>query len=79
MRVATSIPILLFVSWAGVVTADAQGTSLCAGNPNALGLARTVEVDTTGGPGLRAFYCPMEPVIHDQEPHDPYDNTCCDA
>ena len=40
------------MSWAGVVTADAQGTSLCAGNPNALGLARTVEVDTTGGPGF---------------------------
>jgi peptidoglycan/xylan/chitin deacetylase (PgdA/CDA1 family) len=24
----------------------------CAGNPNALGIARTVEIDTTGGPGF---------------------------
>jgi peptidoglycan-N-acetylglucosamine deacetylase len=52
VRIATSIPILLFVSWAGVVTADAQGTIPCSANPNALGLARTVEVDTTGGPGF---------------------------
>jgi peptidoglycan-N-acetylglucosamine deacetylase len=52
MRIARSIPILLFVSWAGVVTAHAQGTRPCSGNPDALGLARTVEVDTTGGPGF---------------------------
>ena len=24
----------------------------CPGNPNALGVARTVEIDTTGGPGF---------------------------
>jgi len=34
-----------------VAAQQAQPTS-CAGNPNALGLARTVEVDTTGGPGF---------------------------
>ena len=39
-------------SRAGVFTVDAQATNPCAGNPNALGLARTVEVDTMGGPGL---------------------------
>jgi peptidoglycan/xylan/chitin deacetylase (PgdA/CDA1 family) len=32
-------------------TASAQGVGSCA-NPNALGLARTVEIDTTGGPGF---------------------------
>src|SRR5215510_14128554 len=31
--------------------AAAQGTA-CPGNPNALGVARTVEIDTTGGPGF---------------------------
>ena len=52
MRTATLTAILLFLSCAGLVPASAQGTSPCAGNPNALGLARTVEVDTTGGPGF---------------------------
>jgi len=31
--------------------APSAGAS-CAGNPNALGVARTVEIDTTGGPGF---------------------------
>jgi peptidoglycan/xylan/chitin deacetylase (PgdA/CDA1 family) len=31
--------------------AAASGTS-CPGNPNALGVARTLEIDTTGGPGF---------------------------
>jgi peptidoglycan/xylan/chitin deacetylase (PgdA/CDA1 family) len=30
----------------------AAPTSACSGNPNALGVARTVEIDTTGGPGF---------------------------
>jgi peptidoglycan/xylan/chitin deacetylase (PgdA/CDA1 family) len=30
----------------------AATTTTCAGNPNALGLSRVVEVDTTGGPGF---------------------------
>lgn len=36
-------------------TASAQSTpaaGACPGNPNALGVARTVEIDTTGGPGF---------------------------
>jgi peptidoglycan/xylan/chitin deacetylase (PgdA/CDA1 family) len=32
--------------------APAAPTQACAGNPNALGLSRVVEVDTTGGPGF---------------------------
>jgi peptidoglycan/xylan/chitin deacetylase (PgdA/CDA1 family) len=41
-----------------VVTADAPtlapvaAISSCAGNPNALGISRVVEIDTTGGPGF---------------------------
>ena len=43
---------------AAVVTADAPtlapvaAVSSCAGNPNALGISRLVEIDTTGGPGF---------------------------
>jgi peptidoglycan/xylan/chitin deacetylase (PgdA/CDA1 family) len=33
-------------------TADARGRASCPGNPNALGIARVVEIDTTGGPGF---------------------------
>jgi len=40
MAVATSL---------AATSALAQG---CPGNPNALGIARTVEIDTTGGPGF---------------------------
>jgi peptidoglycan/xylan/chitin deacetylase (PgdA/CDA1 family) len=36
---------------AGVAWAQDRSAS-CAGNPNALGTARVVEVDTTGGPGF---------------------------
>jgi peptidoglycan/xylan/chitin deacetylase (PgdA/CDA1 family) len=32
--------------------ASAPATSSCPGNPNALGVSRTVEIDTTGGPGF---------------------------
>jgi peptidoglycan/xylan/chitin deacetylase (PgdA/CDA1 family) len=32
----------------------APAAASCAGNPDALGVARTVEVDTTGGPGFGA-------------------------
>ena len=43
---------------AAVMTADAPtlapvaAVSSCAGNPNALGISRVVEIDTTGGPGF---------------------------
>ena len=32
--------------------APSSSGASCAGNPNALGVARTVEIDTTGGPGF---------------------------
>jgi peptidoglycan/xylan/chitin deacetylase (PgdA/CDA1 family) len=54
MRFGTVIAASLLACLASIGSAAAQGTqsSACAGNPNALGLARTVEVDTTGGPGF---------------------------
>src|SRR6476659_7947337 len=51
MRIAVSTAALLLASLLGVVTAQAQGVVQCP-NPNALGIARTVEIDTTGGPGF---------------------------
>jgi peptidoglycan/xylan/chitin deacetylase (PgdA/CDA1 family) len=50
MRLGTTIS-ALFVACAALI-APAAGQSPCPANPNALGLARTVEVDTTGGPGF---------------------------
>jgi hypothetical protein len=32
--------------------APAEAVSSCPGNPNALGISRVVEIDTTGGPGF---------------------------
>jgi peptidoglycan/xylan/chitin deacetylase (PgdA/CDA1 family) len=34
------------------VPAPARAAASCPGNPNALGVARTVEIDTSGGPGF---------------------------
>jgi peptidoglycan-N-acetylglucosamine deacetylase len=50
MRIWAAVAASLVVGMAGASAALAQGTQ-CA-NPNALGIARTVEVDTTGGPGF---------------------------
>jgi len=52
MRWGTAVTLSCIALAASVAPALAQGTSPCANNPNALGLARTVEVDTTGGPGF---------------------------
>lgn len=50
MRLRTAITVSCLAFAASATPALAQATA-CA-NPNALGLARTVEVDTTGGPGF---------------------------
>ncbi len=51
MRLGASIAALFFASWMSLQPAQTQGVAQCP-NPNALGIARTVEVDTTGGPGF---------------------------
>ena len=52
------------------VLAGTAAHASCPGNPNALGLSRTVEIDTTGGPGfgfeqyrLHDFLMPKEVVL----------------
>ena len=53
MRRAVAFVFAMSVSVAAVGAAMAQDAAgSCAGNPNALGTARTVEIDTTGGPGF---------------------------
>jgi peptidoglycan/xylan/chitin deacetylase (PgdA/CDA1 family) len=49
MRLATSACAIALAIFAVPTTALAQA---CPGNPNALGIARTVEIDTSGGPGF---------------------------
>jgi peptidoglycan/xylan/chitin deacetylase (PgdA/CDA1 family) len=49
MRIGAAAAGLLIVWSTGAGTASAQGT--CP-NPNALGVTRTVQIDTTGGPGF---------------------------
>jgi peptidoglycan-N-acetylglucosamine deacetylase len=51
MRLRTAVTALILGCAVWIAPAFAQAPGTCA-NPNALGLARTVEVDTTGGPGF---------------------------
>jgi peptidoglycan/xylan/chitin deacetylase (PgdA/CDA1 family) len=51
MRVSVAFVFAMSVSVAASGAALAQDAT-CAGNPNALGTSRTVEIDTTGGPGF---------------------------
>jgi len=45
----------------------AAPSSSCAGNPNALGVARTVEIDTTGGPGFGFEHFKMHDFLRANE------------
>jgi peptidoglycan/xylan/chitin deacetylase (PgdA/CDA1 family) len=45
----------------------APGPAGCAGNPNALGVARTVEIDTTGGPGFGFEHFKAYDFLRDHE------------
>jgi peptidoglycan-N-acetylglucosamine deacetylase len=52
MRWGAAITLSCVALAASAAQALAQAPNPCANDPNALGLARTVEVDTTGGPGF---------------------------
>jgi peptidoglycan-N-acetylglucosamine deacetylase len=49
---AVAASFVAFVTFIAPVSAQGTPPAACTGNANALGLARTVEVDTTGGPGF---------------------------
>jgi peptidoglycan/xylan/chitin deacetylase (PgdA/CDA1 family) len=52
MRVSVALAFAVSVSISAGGAALAQDAASCPGNPNALGTSRTVEIDTTGGPGF---------------------------
>jgi peptidoglycan-N-acetylglucosamine deacetylase len=54
MRLKAPVAAWLVVYLATILPVAAQSVQpvQCTGNPNVLGLARTVEIDTTGGPGF---------------------------
>lgn len=52
MRVETLHAVVLAAALAGLAPAAAQAQTPCPGNPNALGVSRTVQIDTTDGPGF---------------------------
>jgi peptidoglycan/xylan/chitin deacetylase (PgdA/CDA1 family) len=52
---------------AAVPPPAAAPTSACPGNPNALGVARVVEIDTTGGPGFGWEHFKMHDFLRNGE------------
>jgi peptidoglycan/xylan/chitin deacetylase (PgdA/CDA1 family) len=52
MRVSVALAFAVSVSISAGGAALAQVAASCPGTPNALGTSRTVEIDTTGGPGI---------------------------
>src|SRR3954449_2290406 len=54
--------LVMTVALAGVAQAQT-----CPGNPNALGVARTVEIDTTGGPGFGFEHFKSHDFLRDGE------------
>ena len=69
MRPATAL-VLAFaglLATANAATAAATPTPPCSGNPDALGVARTVEIDTTGGPGFGFEHFKMYDFLQPQE------------
>jgi peptidoglycan/xylan/chitin deacetylase (PgdA/CDA1 family) len=51
----------------GTVSPPAAAPVACPGNPNALGVARTVEIDTTGGPGFGFEHFKSHDFLRDGE------------
>ena len=49
---AVAASIVACVAWVGPAAAQGAKPAACPGNPDALGIARTVEIDTTSGPGF---------------------------
>src|SRR2546426_6256298 len=47
--------------------APVEAVSSCAGNPNALGISRVVEIDTTGGPGFGFEHFKSHDFLRDGE------------
>jgi peptidoglycan/xylan/chitin deacetylase (PgdA/CDA1 family) len=60
-------PVQFAATPSGLPPAPAAATATCPGNPNALGVARTVEIDTTEGPGFGKEHFNMHDFLRQGE------------
>ena len=69
MRPVTAIALILAVSLAAgsAKAQSAPAGAACAGKSDALGVSRTVEIDTTGGPGFGFEHFKMHDFLRPQE------------
>jgi peptidoglycan/xylan/chitin deacetylase (PgdA/CDA1 family) len=70
LRAAVTLTVLIASLAAGLSTSGPAAAQGCPGNPDALGVSRTVEIDTTGGPAfgleqykIHDFLAPGEIVL----------------
>jgi peptidoglycan/xylan/chitin deacetylase (PgdA/CDA1 family) len=67
MRRGVAYLFAISVSLASLGTAQAQQAAATCANPNALGVARVVEIDTTGGPGFGFEHFKQYDFLRDHE------------
>src|SRR3974390_3273068 len=66
MRSALALAVVISVSALGSAAWGQEAPAKC-GNPNALGVARAVEIDTTGGPGFGFEHFKAYDFLRDKE------------
>ena len=64
---AMSVPLAAGAAVAQNAPTPAPAATACPGNPNALGVARVVEIDTTGGPGFGFEHFKAYDFLRDKE------------
>jgi peptidoglycan-N-acetylglucosamine deacetylase len=67
MRFATAIALVLTTTFAANAAPGQSTNGACEGKPDALGLARTVEIDTTGGPAFGFEHFKMHDFLRPKE------------
>jgi peptidoglycan/xylan/chitin deacetylase (PgdA/CDA1 family) len=67
MRFATAIALALTTTVVASAAPGQSGNGACEGKPDALGLARTVEIDTTGGPAFGFEHFKMHDFLRPKE------------
>lgn len=67
MRFATAVALVLTTTLAANAAPGQSTNGACEGKPDALGLARTVEIDTTGGPAFGFEHFKMHDFLRPKE------------
>jgi peptidoglycan/xylan/chitin deacetylase (PgdA/CDA1 family) len=62
-----AVPAIVTAQMTGTTPPPAAPAVSCPGNPNALGVSRTVEIDTTGGPGFGFEHFKSHDFLRDGE------------